>query len=126
MKDKDKYPLTLDHVKQYLATKQDRELVGACGKATWCLLSETLNYIYPEHAPWRVDIGDYAAPLIDRIRLPEPLERLRLIFDYETIPTWKIEVTKTQLRECLAIKTSQWTEEEAPFTFSDLFEETKA
>jgi hypothetical protein len=119
---KEQYPLTLEHVKQYLATKQDNESVGVCYNSLCCLLTKTLDYIYPEQAPWRVDINQYSTPRVGSFDLTIPLRRLELIFDHQS-PKWGIEVSKGQWRRYLAKKEIKWPEEEeAPFTFSDLFD----
>ncbi len=122
MEDKGKYPLTLEHVKQYLATKQDCELVGACYNALWCLLTETLNYHYSEQKPWRVDVNKYSSPGIDGIDLSEPLMHLLLTFDHQS-HRWGKDISKSQFRRYL---THYLKDHEAPFTLSDLFEDTKA
>lgn len=123
METKEQYPLTLEHVKQYLITKQDNESVGTCYNSLCCLLTKTLDYTYPEQSPWRVDINRYSAPGIGPFDLTSPLSRLLLIFDRQS-PRWGIDVSKGQFRRYLATKNIEWFErEEAPFSFSDLFEE---
>lgn len=80
------YPLTLEHVKQYIATKQDDDELGICGNAFHCLLAETLNWLYPEIAPWRVDMNDYgAARGIGIYKLSRAMICVQVAFDnYDT------------------------------------------
>jgi hypothetical protein len=70
-----------------------------------------------------VDINQYSAPGIGTFELTDSLNRLRTIFDHQH-PRWGTDVSKGQFRRYLATKNiKQSEEEEAPFSFSDLFEE---
>ncbi len=121
----DKYPLTLDHVRQFLATKRDDEELGYCGNAMHCLLSNTLDWLYPQQIPWRVDLGAYMSMRVpDTLRLTHPLDFLRTAFDYSRQNFGEI-VTKRQLREYLEWLSTQQDHvtpsAKMPFTVEDLF-----
>src|SRR5712691_216098 len=115
------YPLTLEHVKAFLATKQDDDVIGVCFNSMYCLLSETLNWLYPEKLPWRVDIGSYDSRGLGMIpppRLDERLDFLRRIFDSSRATLQDRTVTKAHLRKYLVFS-GKMTE----LTVADLFEE---
>jgi hypothetical protein len=123
--EQEKYPLTLEHIKRFLATKQDKDTLGMCHRATYCLLSETLQWLYPGQ-DWRVDIGiyigrphnGYTAP-----RLDMQVDFLRRSFDFCTFSR-KTFATKADLKIYL-----EWREEHPdeddpmPFAVTDLFPE---
>lgn len=126
----EQYPLTLEHVKQFLATKQDNDPLGTCGSSMYCLLSETLNWLYPEKRTWRVDITDYSSPDIQRsFNLTQDLLRLRMAFDlYDSYRSSKNNpISKASFRAYLS---EYWTSErdgelDLPFLPSTLFEDEK-
>lgn len=126
MEDKEEYQLTLEHVKEYLAIKKDDEVIGACNNAMHCLLSETLNYHYPQHRPWRVDTFSFMAPLVPKTNLDTSIFSLRRAFD-DTRSHWdNKEVTKDQLRErleSLATQREDIAYYKMHFAPSELFEE---
>jgi len=114
------YPLTLTNVKCYLATKQNDEILGECGNMSYCLLTETLKWLYPGHR-WYVGNDEYWLPNGPVFRLDPDLKFLRLCFD--AIPlTTRPQVTKARFREYLfhEITESQYVPP-LPFTVSDLF-----
>jgi len=121
------YPLTLEHVKAYLATKGEDESLGLCHNAMGCLLANVLNWQYPQAAPWRVDVGSYAAVGASHIETARPLEYLRAVFD---IWTPRRSLTKGQLRARLhglaACQDGLPEEQRMPFVVSDLFPEPVA
>jgi len=125
------YPLTLEHVKQFLATKKDSEPLGVCRNSMYCLLSETLNWLYPEKKPWRVDISQYSSPHTQGgLNLTQHLLRLRLAFDlYDHYRSGKHDpISKASFREYLLEYWEQphgrMEDMELPFLPSTLFEET--
>lgn len=93
------YPLTLEHVKRYLATKQDDEPIGLCLNSMACLLTETLNYVYPDAKPWRVDVGSYCAHDMARgIDMDSDVRRVALLFDHGNACKFSEPITKKQFR----------------------------
>lgn len=122
--DEQKYLLTLDHVRQFLATKGDNDPLGICHNSMYCLLSETLNWLYPDVAPWRVDMGSYSSAGADAINLDRQLGWLRMAFDADhfdlimCLRGGERIVTKARLKarlEKIAAK--------LPFAVTDLFPE---
>lgn len=123
------YPLTLEHVKQFLATKQDNEPLGICRNSMYCLLSETLNWLYPEKKPWRVDISQYSSPNVrGSLNLTQDLNRLRIAFDlYDTYRSTRCDpISKASFREYVFEYWEQESGDELglPFSPTILFEET--
>lgn len=128
--DQEEYPLTIEHVKQFLATKGDHDSLGYCYCATNCLLSYTLDWLYPERKHWRVDLCDYSSArhgIYDGL-LDPACYFLRCAFDrcgggLEGNP----EVTKTRMRAYLESivmdKEDRIGETEIPFDVDDLFGE---
>ena len=130
------YSLTLNDVSRFLATKQDDDELGICGHAKHCLLTETLNWLYPEQAPWRVDLGTYdyagANPFdLGRkvLRLDLKLNTLRRAFDavHNYAYPRKSLVTKRQLRAHLEYLESGAASpiDQIPFAVAELFPEQK-
>jgi hypothetical protein len=123
MDDAEHYPLTLDHVKQYLATRHDTDPIGICGNAMWCLLSETLNHHYPQHRPWRVDQYSYGAPGTSRFDLDASILILRKVFDMQRSDS--ALTTKAYFRHFLIQEYNNIKEvleiDELPFRLSELF-----
>lgn len=121
----EKYPLTLEHVKQFLATKRDNDTLGMCHRATYCLLSETLQWLYPGQ-DWRVDINRYSGRLHDGYiapRLDEQVSFLRRAFDFCTFSR-KTFATKADLRAYLEWREANPDENDPmPFAVSDVFGE---
>src|SRR5580765_566961 len=125
MTDKE-YPLTIANVKQFLATKKDDDIIGACWNSMFCLLSETLNWLYPEKKPWRVDLSGYSAPDVQEIALNDELYFLRCAFDLIDSRS-RGPITKERLRRHLKYMEmeSEGSSEELlqmPLKASDLFE----
>lgn len=121
MDEQNNYPLTLEHVKRYLATKQDDEPVGLCLNSMACLLTETLNYVYPEMKPWRVDIGSYSAHDMARsIYLDDDQDRsirhVASIFDHGNTCKFSEPITKKMFRAMVL-------DSRRPFALSELFPE---
>ncbi len=121
------YPITLNDVKRFLATKREDEELDRCGNAKHCLLTDTLNWLYPLQQPWRVDIGSYTYSRSDeRFYLTRPLDFLRTAFDHAD-SQFNAPVTKRQLRQYLIWLSTQqeYVTEPAkmPFTVEDLFDE---
>ena len=123
MSDKEQYPLTLDHVRRYLATRRDTDPIGICRNAMWCLLSETLNYHYPLQRPWRVDQYSYGGPGTPRLDLDASILPLRKVFDLQwsdRAPTTKAYFRDFLIKEhdniILALEQATM-----PFLISELF-----
>lgn len=95
----ERFPLTLGHVREYLATKGDEDSLGAGCNSMYCLLSETLAQLYPG-LTWRVDVRSYSysGGLLD-MPLAEQVDDLRMVFD-----ELQGQVTKARLREYLMEK----------------------
>lgn len=123
--EQEKYPLTLEHVKRFLATKQDKDTLGMCYRATYCLLSETLQWLYPGH-DWRVDINRYSESLHNGYTSPcldNQMSFLRRAFDFCTFSR-KTFATKADLRAYLEWREANPDKDDPmPFAISDLFEE---
>lgn len=112
-----RYPLTLAHVRDYLATKGEDESLGLCYNAQACLLANVLTWLYPQAAPWRVDIGSYAARGVFSSDTPAEVEFLRAAFDAWT-PVRSL--TKRQLRARLV---EAGEARRMPFAVTELFGE---
>lgn len=104
------YPLTLDHVGQYLATKGEDDIVGIMTDPSGCLLAQTLNWLYPDKVEvtrWQVSTHFYqrtatfgcVAPA--RYPLAPELAQLVDIFDHVRDTRNGRLITKAQLRQYL-------------------------
>lgn len=134
MNEQNNYPLTLEHVKHYLATKQEDEPVGLCLNSMACLLTETLNFTYPNVKAWRVDVGTYSnSEMAGSINLERDVDYLRKAFDFIYVGIgsgFSVPVTKVQIRERLEHLATkpEWVygENQMPFAVSDLFPEEQS
>lgn len=75
------FPLTIEDVRAFLATKGNSDIVGYPVNAMFCLLANTLNWRYPDCA-WRVDLNQYSNVSGYRRRFSDDLEILRRAFDF--------------------------------------------
>ena len=100
------HPITLEDVADYLATLKDDDIVGECANAHQCLLARSLNWLYPEEAPWNASIDYYRTKRQYKTHpFPPLLRNLASAFDVCRVsvqPDGREPITKAQLKSHLS------------------------